>query len=298
MSEEDRLNSALNLMRRMPPASAVKSIAGLMELCPDISEDILANVDQPLQTQLDKYTGKEYILCDYNRDGDAYRSPYSNKYFDEEGNEVDGFTIPKDLRTMEVEANRIFDIYRHQYFGSGISSVYFFDPEDQGIGATFLIHKDVDGDKSLRRGCWDSTHVVSVANVSGNEFEYTLTSTVIISMNLFEDKTGDVDLSGSLTQQTTQKKKISATASHISNMGSMIEAMETAIRNKIEGMFRYFTALLFFCFGVSVFRCFALSLFQWFEPFHVLTFTFKNLFITSSIPRQHFLAFMVRFVSF
>jgi len=45
---------------------------------------------------------------------------------------------------MEIEANKIFDIYRKQYFEGGYSSVYFFDTEakdDKSFGACFLIHK-------------------------------------------------------------------------------------------------------------------------------------------------------------
>ena len=25
--------------------------------------------------------GRDFLLCDYNRDGDSYRSPWSDKYF-------------------------------------------------------------------------------------------------------------------------------------------------------------------------------------------------------------------------
>lgn len=48
------------------------------------------------------------------------------------------------LRQMEIEANAVFDLYRKQYFETGISSVYFFntdEKDDKGFGACFLIHK-------------------------------------------------------------------------------------------------------------------------------------------------------------
>ena len=56
----------------------------------------------------------------------------------------DGFVPDARLRAMELEANKIFDIYRKQYFDGGYSSVYFFDTEakdDKSFGACFLIHK-------------------------------------------------------------------------------------------------------------------------------------------------------------
>lgn len=41
---------------------------------PSLCEDLLSSVDQPLKITRDKVTGKDYLLCDYNRDGDSYRS--------------------------------------------------------------------------------------------------------------------------------------------------------------------------------------------------------------------------------
>ena len=70
---DDQLTSALNLMRRMPPSSIENSLAGLIELVPQLTEDLLNHVDQPLKVQKDLKNGRDYILCDYNRDGDSYR---------------------------------------------------------------------------------------------------------------------------------------------------------------------------------------------------------------------------------
>ena len=72
-SEDAQLTSALNLMRRMPPSTTENSLAGLIELVPHLTDDLLNHVDQPLKVQKDPTTGREYILCDYNRDGDSYR---------------------------------------------------------------------------------------------------------------------------------------------------------------------------------------------------------------------------------
>lgn len=72
MSEE-QLNSALNLMRRMPPSSIENSLAGLIELTPDLTDELLNHVDQPLKIRKDTKTNQEFVLCDYNRDGDSFR---------------------------------------------------------------------------------------------------------------------------------------------------------------------------------------------------------------------------------
>lgn len=40
---------------------------------PHLCENLLSAVDQPLKVARDKAVGKDYLLCDYNRDGDSYR---------------------------------------------------------------------------------------------------------------------------------------------------------------------------------------------------------------------------------
>ena len=51
----------------------LKVCAWLALQVPSLCEDLLSSVDQPLKISRDKATGKDYLLCDYNRDGDSYR---------------------------------------------------------------------------------------------------------------------------------------------------------------------------------------------------------------------------------
>ena len=150
-SEHQQLHAALNLMRRMPPSSTETNLTGLVNLLPDLTDDLLQRIDQPLKVALDKNTGKHYVLCDYNRDGDSYRSPWSNKYVPEIS---DGFTPSSKLRTLEVEVNQIFDVYRQlyggergyflcRYFEGGYSSVYFWDIDDSSFASCWLIQKGI-----------------------------------------------------------------------------------------------------------------------------------------------------------
>ena len=75
----DQLDCALDLMRRLPPADVEDNLAGLIDLAPDLTEDLLSAVDQPLKIAHDKSANRDYLLCDYNRDADSYRSPWSSK---------------------------------------------------------------------------------------------------------------------------------------------------------------------------------------------------------------------------
>jgi capping protein beta len=217
------------------------SLAGAIELIPELTDSLLSLVDQPLKIVKDESNGKEFVVCDYNRDGDGYRSPWSNKYFEDE-KETDGFLPSAHLRQMEIEANKVFDTYRKQYFDTGYSSVYFFETNEndqESFGACWLIHKVSEATKNLKQGWWDSIHVFEVTPEAGvkDSFEYKLTTTAMVSMILQDDHCGTVDLSGSMTQQATKKSKIDKFTSHIANMGKMLEATETTVRNKIENIY-------------------------------------------------------------
>ncbi len=60
-------------MRRLPPQQCEKQLGALIDLVPGLCEELLFSVDQPLKIAKCKATGKDYLLCDYNRDGDSYR---------------------------------------------------------------------------------------------------------------------------------------------------------------------------------------------------------------------------------
>src|SRR4051794_11447181 len=137
----DEVKSGLNLMRRMPPASCENSLAGLLTLSPHLAEELLQRIDLPLKTMEDTDAGQTFVLCDYNRDGDSFRSPWSNQYFPPI---EDGLMPSEDLRKMEQLANFVFDTYRKLYFEGGYSSVYFWDLEKGSFAACFLIQKSVE----------------------------------------------------------------------------------------------------------------------------------------------------------
>lgn len=240
MAESKELTSALTLVKRMPPSSVENCLAGLLSVAPHLTDDLLNNVDVPLTIETDSKDGRSFIKCDFNRDGDAYRSPWSNTYF-EEGEAVDGELFPRsDLRTLEIEANAIFDVYRRMYFGDGsISSVYFFETEEGNAsawGATFLIHKVVPQANDLKNGWWNSTHVFD-AKGDGSNWTYELSSAVMVSMLMSSDGLGDVNLSGSSTKQSSKTFAVDVNHPHIENIGRMLENQELEMRNETEGTY-------------------------------------------------------------
>lgn len=114
---------------------------------PDLTEDLLSSVDQPLTIRRCGKTGRDYLLCDYNRDGDSYRSPWSGEFEPalEQGSEggVDegagaGAVPSERVRKMEIRANEAFDVYRELYYEGGVSSVYFWNLDDGFAGVVLL----------------------------------------------------------------------------------------------------------------------------------------------------------------
>ena len=58
-------------------------------------------------------SGKPFLLSDYNRDGDSYRSPWTNEYYPPL---EDGFKPSEKLRKMEQDFNAVFDSFRDLYY--------------------------------------------------------------------------------------------------------------------------------------------------------------------------------------
>jgi len=230
---DQQLDCALDLMRRLPPQQIEKNLSDLIDLVPDLCEDLLSSIDQPLKVATDKKVGKDYLLCDYNRDGDSYRSPWTNSY---EPPLEDGAMPSERLRKLEIEANTAFDQYRELYFEGGVSSVYLWDL-DAGFAGVILIKKAGDGSKKIK-GCWDSIHVVEVQEKSsGRSAHYKLTSTSMLWLQTNRVGSGTMNLGGSLTRQIEQDASVSEASPHIANIGKMVEEMENKIRNSIDEIY-------------------------------------------------------------
>lgn len=69
----DTFDALLDLLRRLPPTKVEQNVKTLADLCPDLADDLYGNVDQPLTVHTDEESGKDFLGCDYNRDGDSFR---------------------------------------------------------------------------------------------------------------------------------------------------------------------------------------------------------------------------------
>jgi capping protein beta len=173
-------------------------------------------------------------MCDYNRDGDSHRSPWSNKYSPEM--DEDAFFPSARVREIEIEANELFDTYRMLYYEGGVSSVYLWDIEG-GFAGCFLIKKNVSGDRYVNKGSWDSINVVEVNEESTSKANYKLTSTVILHMEVDKEVVGKSILAGSLTRQTELNSVVDADKTHLANIGRMIEDQESEMRNNLNELY-------------------------------------------------------------
>lgn len=229
----DKIACALSLMRRLPPNKVEQNLSGLLNLAPEDTDELLQRVDQPLEEAACAETGRKFLLCDYNRDGDSYRSPWSNKY---QPALPDGFLPSDSLRALEVEANELFDAYRELYYEGGTSSVYLWDL-DNGFAGCFLIKKKVSGNRFVKEGSWDSIHVVEVVQDGARKATYKLTTTVMLSMAVQKPEVGDTNLSGSLTRQAEQTCNVDEASPHLTNIGRMIEDMESDMRSNLNELY-------------------------------------------------------------
>ena len=117
----------------------------------DTQDEVVQRIDQPLEVQMDTDSGLEFLKCEYNRDGDSWRSPYTKAYFPPipEGEDQDVFYPEGDLKTLEEAANKVLKEYTNLYFGDAISNAYFFETTDTGFGAVFLIKNQIEGTKGV-----------------------------------------------------------------------------------------------------------------------------------------------------
>lgn len=90
-------------------------------------------------------------------------------------------------------------------------------------------------------GEWDSIHVFEATD-RARMSHYKLTSTVILHLANENDTLGEMDLSGNMTRQVEVDLPVESDASHVANVGRLVEDMELKMRNLLRA----------FCFFVSL----------------------------------------------
>ncbi len=225
----DPLDASLDLLRRVSPQEISSHVTSICRLAPDLAEDLLASVDVPLSVRTCPSTHRPFLACDYNRDGDSYRSPWSGDYSPSQL--ADAPKPSPQLRKLEIEANNQFGIYRDLYYEGGISSVYFWDTDD-GFAGVVLLKKETGGNG------WDSIHVIETFNKSRLAV-YKITSTIILHLESRSEELGSLDLSGNLTRQVEKELPIEVgdDSSHLVNIGTLIEDIESKLRNMLQEVY-------------------------------------------------------------
>ena len=220
-----QFDAALDLLRRLNPTTLQENLNNLIELQPNLAQDLLSSVDVPLSTQKDSAdSNREYLCCDYNRDIDSFRSPWSNTYYPE--------LSPKDLQDSPFPSaplRKFWDLNEEDFNGHDFAGVVLF--------------KKNQSDHSN----WDSIHVfeVTTSPSSPDSFNYRVTTTIILHLDKTKtDQNSHMMLSGNLTRQTEKDIAIDMSrpldvifTSHVANLGSLIEDIESQMRNLLETVY-------------------------------------------------------------
>ncbi|XP_022768003.1 probable F-actin-capping protein subunit beta isoform X2 [Durio zibethinus] len=193
------MEAAMGLMRRMPPRHSETTLSALLSLLPHHSSDLLSQVDLPLQVLCDVDSGKEFILCEYNRDADSYR------YYE----------------------GGISSVYMWEDDNEGFVACFLIKKDGSKTGHGRRGY--------LEEGAWDAIHVIEVGPEEEGATRYCLTSTVMLSLTTDDESSGTFSLSGSIRRQMNMN--LAVADGHLCNMGKMIEEMEGKLRNSLDQVY-------------------------------------------------------------
>lgn len=230
------LIAGLTLMRRMPPNEANRSLAGLNHLIedPDTIDQLYQRVDKPLKVAKCQSTGNDFICCEFNRDGDSYRSPWSNEF---QPSGPEGSVPNGNIRAFELKAIETFGEYVRLYYEGGVYSVYAWEIDPQNFACAFMVKKDIQHLQNIDSGTWESSSLVSIS-LANNKATYQVTSTVFLRISV--KTAGTVDLSGTLSKQKREIKTVPAKNTelfHIYTILSVVEELENELRSELDTVY-------------------------------------------------------------
>ena len=241
------IKECIQLNQLMPIIDIDKNIDAISTVIyenDDLLNEFLQKVDNRTKVCKDDPKG-EFIKCEQNRDGDSYRSPYSNKYFPPT---TDAKFPSQKLRALEELLNKMFKLYiKHYYSTTTVCSVYCWELGDSladGYGVAVLIKNSLTHQKKINTGSWDSSNLITVTfdnEASGKKkAKYNLISTVNLAMSFESKVCGKICLSGTIARSSHYSKTVTdytSDESHVSNIGVLVEDMENSIRNTLDTIY-------------------------------------------------------------
>lgn len=229
--------AAHDLLRHIPPKDIAERLNDVIRLNPDLTDELLSTTDVPLETEMDP-NGGEFIKCDYNRDCDSYRSPYTNEYFPPL---PDGVKPSEQLRALEEMALTGFQAYRKLYFGDGTLSIYCWDGEDADtFGVGVFVRKDIESetrDATPFKGSISTSDIIEVRKKSGKEWTYDMVSSVLLFCELGTDVGSPIVLSGGVADSSSVTAKATDNKGHLMNIGKMVEANAATFLEKVKQIY-------------------------------------------------------------
>lgn len=227
----------MNCFRRILPCSRGRSrfshsivaqnVEGLAKL---VSKDAADALPAPYKVMdLEEPGEKPFLAGRANRVGASnYRSPWTN--IARPGKEEVALSPEQeDLRRLELQFNQVWEAYVALYYGhTAVGSVYLQDYEAGAFQGILLVRKDCGS------GSWSSIHQVRVEHPNDKTCQYHVESTVICIVKPSETKT---EISARLHKETSKVCKLQTSflnASHMENLGKLVEANEIDLRSSME----------------------------------------------------------------
>lgn len=249
----DKVKLCLDILRHSNPTKMEHSMQMLSMAFLDEEEELTfcGRVDLPLKVQKPAGGQKPFISCDYNRDGDSFRSPWDNEYFPPI-EEEDYTPLKPDewLRSLEVTMNSVVQVYRHQYFSKeGVSNAYCWDmdggskvaPEKRKFGCCIVITKDFESAETVGTGTWNSMHVVSCEPDGDQTYAYNCIGSLILEISKEDEGLGNCTIAGSVSAMDNRSgQKVDPEHrqdSHVMNIGKLIEELESNLRRNITSQY-------------------------------------------------------------
>ncbi|EAX87407.1 F-actin capping protein, beta subunit, putative [Trichomonas vaginalis G3] len=219
MAYDSPVTAGLDLLRHVPPKDIEDRMFDLFQLKPDLTEEMISAVDIPLKVETDKDTQQGFIKCDYNRDGDSYRSPFTHKYYPPL---PDGQQISPKLRKLEELANKAFGSYLNLFFRYGTISVYCWDLDDISFGLGVFVRKDTDSTEGFL-GSINCSDIFTITEKSSGQYDYEMVSSILLEVKVDVPKSKPVVLSGGCADSKIKTLTAKDNIEMLVNIGTMIE---------------------------------------------------------------------------